>query len=742
MREQLRLFAVKLLALLLVHLLVTSGMLFVPTSVLAATLYSCTTGLWRNASTWSATNGGACSAGVPGNGDSAVITNSTTVTVDTNTIVGQSAAMAGGGTIVAGNTAILIGLTPRPASASAKIIVATGVKLTARGNVTVEGASAGRTVGYCPISLAADSEFQFDASQATTPLSQHYLWAPDASNNFIDMDAVWCGTGTAGHPAIFSSNAGGGNAYASQNGGSWNGFYHNLVYTDIKSIGDASNPSLLMDAYGTNLSSEVSTLDHVRSYSSGRVEYSHGNSADFALVTNYQCIAPLGDGCFNNASAAPATGTKTFTKNSNDSGLMFASSGGFSIDGWTMDKNYLYGQVNWLKSSTQWLSNNKNVIVRPSQVATGLFGPASNDYLLMHLDSDNMHGYQPEFGVGSTLAFTGLIFDDDAYSATIADTGDLILDFNVTHTLALTVSGAISLPGADPAHNSPGILLNMENNAGLAATMTNNTVYDMTQTVNQGVAGFEVGGTGVTGNVAVMKGNIVYSIPTSTAALMFDPHNASCITDTLTPSGAGYNGIYHVSPVLTGTCRANAGTAYAANFSVTPPGVGADVSSNPNFVDDNRGLVQAGVGLFGEAVAAAWVTSTSYVVGNIISVTDANYYRGLPINYTAIAAHTSSATNKPGKQDGTWRASWEPTGFADYRAALYAGTTYTVPNCASCAVYDAFLAWARNGMAPQNSAYVNASAPSGFIGAVAPLIASGGSIVFLGAGAAALQHIP
>lgn len=707
----------------------------------AADRYSAVaSGVWSSTGSWSATDGGASGASVPGNGDKAIIRPTQTITVDVNTTVGQSAAMTG--TVTSGNTAIAIG-NGAAGTPSARLIIASGVTLHVRGNLTVLNSVTGlRTPGYWPLTISSDATLEFDTSAAVDP-TQNYAFAADPTQASLDPDTVFHGTGTSGHPATITSNVAGGNGY-SLLAGSSTGFYHSLTYTDIRRFGTASLDALALKNFVVDLGTngEAATLDHVRFFSSGRVFITSGSSADSIAITGLQCTNPLIGYCLYNDSAAPvAPATKSITFSSNSTHQFFAgdaAGGSFSVTNWTLNDNLFYGTLAFFNdgAGSQWLSAQRNIFLGANPaggqtVGTNVFGPVLNWYYAQYVDVGNLHGIGPDYAHNATGSIDGVIFDTLAYTSNYEDTGDLIFKGDSGHSQTFTIANSIVLPGADPTHNSPGNLLTMVSDDHVTFTVTNNTGYFFSPVVlPSSIVSSETTNPVSVGNIAIFKGNLAYSTSLAgLATLVRIAPEAVCVTDVLTPSGTAYNATYNAVQTETRTCATNQGNSYVAQFSATPPSTGSNVTSNPAFVDDNRGLIQAGIGLFSEAICPTWVTTTVYTYTTpgttCVSTTDAAYFRGKTINWTLIATNTGDATNKPGALAGTWRTYWEPQGLYDLRAYIFSGATITVSGCPACTAPLAFLQWIRNGMAPTNPAYVNASAPLGYIGAMAPLLPSG-----------------
>lgn len=187
----------------------------------AGTAYTATvTGNWNNAATW----GG---VGIPGIGDTYTINSGVTVTIPTGVSVTVGTSPAG---CNMGVSCTIIGTNNGP-------LVVNG-SLTAQGSISQ---------GNAPVTCGADGAITFDASLATTPLSQHYAWVSDG---FAIGARVFTGNGTLGHSCNISSNAGGGNGYFWSDAGFADSQNWNATYTNFTRIGDATNPAIMFDPSG------------------------------------------------------------------------------------------------------------------------------------------------------------------------------------------------------------------------------------------------------------------------------------------------------------------------------------------------------------------------------------------------------------------------------------------------------------------------------------------------------------
>lgn len=172
-----------------------------------AAITTAAAGNWSAGATWT---GGV----VPGNGDTVTLGHA--VTVDVNTTVGSSPASGG-------TSAITINAT---------LTVAASITLTCRGPVTQGNAGA---------VFSAGSIFEFDASLATTPLSQTYAWT---SNGFSRGNRMITCSGTSGSHVTVRSNVSGGNGYFYSTNAYSDSMWFNATYTDFVSVGDATNSAV------------------------------------------------------------------------------------------------------------------------------------------------------------------------------------------------------------------------------------------------------------------------------------------------------------------------------------------------------------------------------------------------------------------------------------------------------------------------------------------------------------------
>lgn len=136
------------------------------------------------------------------------------------------------------------------------------------------------------------------------------------------------------------------------------------------------------------------------------------------------------------------------------------------------------------------------------------------------------------------------------------------------------------------------------------------------------------------------------------------------------------------------------------------PGANDLWNTNPSFYDSTRSFATYDTASSGlnNAAGTAWSgSSVSYVVGNIVSNSNAGAWGGATINYRCIVAHTSGSTTEPGV-GVNWRTNWE------------LATGYRLRGDRS--LIDNYITWQFVGIKPTNSALRNAGSDGVTIGAV------------------------
>lgn len=257
---------------------------------------------------------------------------------------------------------------------------------------------------------------------------------------------------------------------------------------------------------------------------------------------------------------------------------------------------------------------------------------------------------------------------------------------------------------ANPVNGAAGSLVN--NSAGFTQThikiyFDHNTIGGGTPTGNAvyGV-GAEAGTVWPAGAVLSIQSNLMWQLSPDTA-LIANSHSSATINNGAVVA-ADYNNAYNITGSIYGVP--------SGQFATTP---GAhDLAVNPLFLDLTRSLLSFDQGYLGAPVATAWVTATSYAIGDIRSTSDASFYANAVYNYRCTTAHTSSSTKKPGSGND-WSTYWEPAGLKSISDSILAGVTI-----GSNSLVGECIAWIKAGFAPRNALLRYAAHDGGTIGAV------------------------
>ncbi len=294
-----------------------------------------------------------------------------------------------------------------------------------------------------------------------------------------------------------------------------------------------------------------------------------------------------------------------------------------------------------------------------------------------------------------------------AHSDTMGDMVNMTLD--AASARNITIQNSLYLPNS--IGTAAGSFLNQQG----SVTQTNTKIYFNHNTCAVGVAvpntgvvwgvGTEGGTTWPSGTVPSIQSNIAWN-PVNGAGTLANSSNTSTVNANAV-TAADYNCTSNVSSTIYGNP--------AAQFAGTPGT--HDIAANPNFVDSSRSLLYFDQGYLGAPVGTAWVTSTAYAVGDIVSVSDSGWFSSQTQNWRCVVAHTSGSTTKP-ETGATFPANWEPACLKTIEDDLIAGTTYTYNGVSGLSLVGVLVAWTKAGFAPTNSALKNAGHDGTTIGAV------------------------
>lgn len=656
----------KRLALAVITALCVSGNAFALACVTAAT------GNWSNSATWSS-----CGGGVPGNNDTVTFGGAHTVTVDTNTTVGDSP--AAGGIVVA-------------VSGGGGLIVATGVTFTVRGGITLNNT---------PMTMNAGSTLEFDASAASSPSTARYVLQVSTANS--QANAKFTATGTSGSRVTIRSNASGANARFTD-GSFITGGRMEFDYVDFTRIGDSSNAAFI---FWPSTSGHTWRMNQSTCTSCGQINQNvAANAGAVITITNNRWSSTASTNVTQNLVGNTGSPALTLTGNVFDKPVA-----GTNISGWTITGNFFTGTssgpMSWTSGTPTLFSGNFLYNNCGTSCSFNTFGTMQNNYWVGGAGNTNAHGMS-----GTQAAtLTGNLFE----SLSGSESGDCIVNFTPASTLTLTITDNIFLPNADGEASCTPSSQTGNSNARL---VINKNTYIYGSTVG---GGFRFAEThyGVLGLWTTIKSNLGWDTSARgyKASALGVSATGSAAADTFTVSGTTAAGIAdgqtfsvrcssYPGGISEGTIYTVAGTT-ATTFQ--PSGI--DMTSN------GSGCVVFKV----DPAAAQADIDYNWTDGNFATGTYA------PGGYYFITSYGA-----PGQNDITGAI-----GFADRLRNLrtrdaFCGGPGTAANFLTevqkmnlgtfntCYTIADVIAWVKAGYAPQNVRMATAGHDGGRVGAIAP----------------------
>jgi hypothetical protein len=694
---------------------------------------ACTLAATAPLSTATWTGSGCTGAFTPGNGDTVIIPNGKTLTVDQNWTIGASGA---------NNTtaAILV-------NGTGQVEISGGITLRTRGDMLTASPSGSITNAYV---LDAGSALIFDSSQAVSPTTTRYR-----EGNVFAAYQGFAANGTSGvHVTITSDNTNGAlngqfrsgdntvgsNYRACGDPCNLGGLIFVARYTDFSHIGDGN---AFGEAFAWNWAAGGGGINDPYTMQHDTFDYVGVNSAYVQAIT----ALLIDSNVFTNSlgtsnmllwghattGTLPVISNNVFDKRFNDGDGGCNGNGAYV--GVTFSGNYFANGVCPNPSSTSLAVSDNFMRLVDYMDRVDYTGSVLGDYFFVDaMGADNVHLFGLPVDVTSTA--TGLIWEvPDDYTT---DSGEAVGTWSKTVGHGTVVQNAIEVPSKtgigtmelsaftsarpDPTWGPLSLLHN---------TWPASHSFGMMQ-MNEGGAALAP--------VAALESNLAWSTGgTYCKVSTFDGAVPLLNSVTLADynSADQYVVLNSVSTRCSVTCSnavcANQGNGYIGDWTSTP---GAhDVTAEPYFADPFlRNVAMWDTRYLGHATGTTWQTSTSYTVGQIISDSHTGYWQGQPINFRCIAAHTSGATTEP-NVGASWRSDWEFASLADLRSAIPAGTTYTdgAIGCAGCTAIQALVKWVRRGFTPQNPVLWCAGHDGETIGAV-PFCASGRVMIGLLAG--------
>lgn len=646
---------------------------------------------------------------VPVSGDTVIISNGHTITVP----VGYTAVSGASPANDSGT----------PAVQCSSVSSGTGV-LIVNGTFKWQGPV---RMGAANWTVGAGGTLTYDASAASTPATALYTW--QTCQNNITTNGKLQINGSSGSRCTVNSvsniqSGGFGNASTNWQGGG----QVQAAYTDFSYQGAATSSGYLVQS---NLNNSVAdshfdncTVDNCGMiFATGPFNGTAGLDPAAIFRLNQTKITNPANTSFtvqvSVSTAAFTSGTRQVT-NCDIAGRVYIDAT-LAANSFTIKHNIF--RVSALTGTLQnpvelngsivaaWDQNLAAVITAGSEdPATRLGGGTYTNSYLFRLpvptgSGANMHVIYVDQR-GASLALTGWIF----HSA-VQDTGGDIVNLDkesASGSRTVQVKNCIYVPNS--AGFVGGSCVNQQggvNQTHTVITFNHNTIVGsvniaLPNTANVYGVGCEAGTTWPAGAVDSIRSNIIECLSSATNSIANSSNSATVNASAVT--AADYNDAFNVSSTIYGNPT--------AQFASTPGT--HDLAANPSFVDSTRSLLTFDQGYFGAPVATAWVTSTAYVVGDLVSSSVGGWYSGQTQNWRCVAAHTSGATTKPGS-GSVFTADWEPACLKTISDSVIAGTTYSG---GTNSIVGELVAWVKTGYAPTNIALKNAGHDGSTIGAV------------------------
>lgn len=498
-----------------------------------AVFTSAQTGNWSADSTWVGT-------GVPTTGDTAIIADGHTVTVDENTSVGT------------GSDPVVDAITCQD---DGQVVIGTDNTLTVSGDITVDNN---------PLTLNAGATLTF-ATGTTGLLHQFY------SNTSGQSNAGFICNGTSGNRCtVNKTGTGSARIYI------WYGYSAvDCTYTDFENMGDASNNAVYV---------RRSTLSFVNC----RFDtcYQVGNATtyfypDEDVIFSY-CNFKNGQGTYDivlrNQSTSTITGTRTIEHCSIRKGLQLTYR-------WPVDIEHCY--INKLLHTAQ--QSTADYITSLSYCVIATDDDFSTQTILIDncyriaLTSSNEH-----FFICSSPEGT----EDVTYQNCILehldergiDVVDGILEsaaISYTGTPTITIKNNIVLPSNDTTIATSTICTINENvTTNRQFVVDNNTFHS----AEGGGLLYAAHGAGVAGRIQSFKNNLAYAGATVSESYLMTDLDETPATGYVASGGADYNA-YIDDDITTAYRNSQGGSPFAST-----PGTNDLVDEAPNFVDNTRNL--------------------------------------------------------------------------------------------------------------------------------------------------------
>jgi hypothetical protein len=375
-----------------------------------------------------------------------------------------------------------------------------------------------------------------------------------------------------------------------------------------------------------------------------------------------------------------------------------------ACDIWTVENNYFHEVPSTVHGSG--FASFKNNFCRDLDGNTGqLRGPTIEDNYFCHDVAEPNFGVMVLKATETDLVFSGNICDSTSTSQ--AEQADYI-GSDSTGGYTVTIQNNIMLPLAFGICCGK-MYSDYQSLAASKVQLFHNTCVATSHDDpgNEIETGFGFGENAASRLAEVctgIKSNLFWAPTGISGGFMVARHVGATTQDMVLAANVTDNWGYGLSPgseePALGIDGFHCGDTATAMFSSGTPTVAG--TTDPLFVDTTRNLATFDTASLGNAVATAWATSTAYVVGDVVSNTDADFYDSTPVNFRCISDHTSGASTEPGA-GADWWDEWELQSNYRLREDLT-----RIPD---------LVAWVKAGFAVQNPALKNAGHDGATIGA-------------------------
>lgn len=665
-----------------------------------ATVYtSAATGNWNVNATWSP------STGFPVSGDTVILANGFTVTCPVSVVCVPGSSP----TDDTGTPAIQCSTT-----AGTGVLVVNG---TLQWQGPIRQCNANWTVN-------AGATLTYDATHAATPATALYTWRVGLAAS--QANAVLLINGTSGsHVTVNSLSNVQSGGYGMVTSFADAGRIE-ATYSDWTNQGAASAAGFMIQS---RLSTSVGRVifDNSTATNCGYISIANLGAASYFRISYSDIEATVNttEAVVSDATIPKTTGTRII-QNSVIKGLTQLLSGSGVATGFVM-QNTWFERKNYTDVKYAFRINNGASVTTWDQVFVFLAADLTSDSIIMPAGTlTNTYAFRhgnytpgnarphPLYSFPSTIDtfVTGWIMeydgnDDSGAFLLPADASLAGTKFYAQYNVYLPNGAGLSVGGF--LNNASSI-----NQTNLKIGFNHNTVAGSNSVPGQvygvGCESNPAGATWPVDAVPLLSNNIIWRTVSGTADLarsIVSGHTCTISNGAVTV--ADYNDSWNIT---------NSIYDVPLNQYLVTPGA-HDLAVNPNYVDNTRNIYSfdtAAAGL-NHAVATAWVSGTSYTVGQIVSSSDAGFHGGATYNWRCTTANTAAAGNKPGGGTAaqTSAQTWEPASLGYIRASLLAGQTF---NGGLDSMVGVAVKFVKAGYAPTNAAISTAASDGTTMGAI------------------------